>query len=695
MYFMRLNDLSTSLEETLEIEDVNQNKEIFIEDMDNSKNTEDFSDSKKDITIAKNTEVKLDKISLKSSDSLKFKKSLKNKINISKKLGFLDKIKWKQFSFTGNKQFGKYDFSIKLGAILTCIALLLWIDKILVTAYVESGYKRLLKVKQESWNITMMQQNLNDARLDFLIADVLYYPFRIIPSRDIWNGNHVIKWWKNLTQLGDNMFAIYSSISKLIEEKWIKNISTINLVKNLQNELIKTQLQLTEAITHYDSVKNLSDWYIAYQLTQANNKLKTIAKFNNSLNNNYDGLLKFLWEQEQRKYLVVFQNADEIRPTGWFMWSMWIVTIENGKVLGFDKRDVYNYEWNLKTEDYERIKAPKWINQLTEYLGLRDANYLINLKDSSNNIKFFMNRAGFEIDGIIYLNQNMIIDLLEKTGWVQLDYLDREITHHNFSSFISTIVEAKLTKQWTLWTPKQVLFDFIEQYQKNIQNNKQYSDVANVFIDNLIRREVWIYSFHSDENTLLSELWLNYNIDYNSTLDFAYPVYTSLSGNKSDRYMKREYSKTVDIRDDCSIHTNLEITLKHLMTKNKQQELQSVMDSYDIANQAYNLQIQWAADNHSFIRVLLPKDSNIQDNNLISIIRHPSSTEVNFFIKTRLLETRWFNLYYSLENPNCKPYDFTLYKQPGIREYNINISDDINNTQKSWVNKDFYYSIKE
>jgi hypothetical protein len=56
-----------------------------------------------------------------------------------------------------------------------------------------------------------------------------------------------------------------------------------------------------------------------------------------------------------------------------------------------------------------------------------------------------------------------------------------------------------------------------------------------------------IYSFHSDENSLLWKLNLNGELAFHKTLDFAYPVYTSLSGNKSGRYIKTEYKKSVDL----------------------------------------------------------------------------------------------------------------------------------------------------
>ena len=693
---MRLNDLYTSLKQEINITDPDRVKDTQpIQRLHSDNLTESFEQSEENLVIKKRTSLSISAPADTSIDHIVSKKKGLKKIDISSKLSWIDRLTGKNLLFSWNRSFGKYDFSIKLAAILFFIAAFLWFDKLLVTAYVESWYKRLLQVGDQSWNIELMQKNLSDARFDFIVADILYYPLRLIPSRDIRNGHHIIRGGKNLSQIWDNMFGIYSSISQLSEKKWIKNIESINLLRNIKPELIKTDKYLNRAVYHYDSIKNLEDSYIAYKLKKANEVLKTVAGFNESINANYDKLLTLLGSQGEKKYLVVFQNADEIRPTGWFMWSMWIATLANGKLKSFDKRDVYNYEWNLKTEDYERTRAPKWIDQITQYLWLRDANYFINLKDSSNNIRFFMEKAWFKIDGVIYVNQNLVLDLLEKTGPVKLDYLDREITHNNFSAFMSTIVEAKITKIWTLWTPKQVLFDFIDGFTKSIEKDKKYADVANVVVDNLLRREIGIYSFDESENNLLRDLNLNYNIDYSKTLDFSYPVYTSISWNKSYRYIKREYNKNISINDDCSIDTNLEITLKHLMTKNKQDAISDILRTYNISNKNQNMKIQWLGPNHSFMRILLPKDAIIQDNNLISIIEHPSSKEVNFFMKTRLLETRWFNIYYSLPNPNCKPYDFKLYKQPWIPSYDISILDERNNAQKSWVNTDFYYSIEQ
>lgn len=111
-------------------------------------------------------------------------------------------------------------------------------------------------------------------------------------------------------------------------------------------------------------------------------------------------------------------------------------------------------------------------------------------------------------------------------------------------------------------------------------------------VDHLMRREIGFYSFIEEENRLLSDLSLNFNIDYSQTLDFAYPVYTSIGGNKSDRYMQREYNKTIQVNQDCSIDTSLTLTLKHLMTKNRLDEVYDIIDAYDIENRETQARIQ-------------------------------------------------------------------------------------------------------
>ena len=154
-------------------------------------------------------------------------------------------------------------------------------------------------------------------------------------------------------------------------------------------------------------------------------KIQKILWYISTLNNNFDAFLSLLGHEERKRYLIVFQNTDEIRPTGGFMGSMGLLEIFRWQVQIFQKKDVYAIEWDLKKSDYERLPAPKWLSELTDTFGLRDANYYVNLQDSSDAIKFFTDRAGLQIDGIVYINQNILLRLLEITWPVYFESLER------------------------------------------------------------------------------------------------------------------------------------------------------------------------------------------------------------------------------------------------------------------------------
>ena len=186
-------------------------------------------------------------------------------------------------------------------------------------------------------------------------------------------------------------------------------------------------------------------------------------------------------EDRTKTYLIAFQNSDEIRPTGGFMWSMWILKVFKWKVRSFEKRDIYAYEWDLKSIDYNRLSAPEWLDKITEKFWLRDSNYFINVENSSKAINFFVESLGYRVDGIVYINQNILLDFLENTWEMEFEKLWVPITKDNFSEIMSTLVEAKKYKVWTLWTPKKILFDFMEEFVETLKKEWNYFAYLKLF----------------------------------------------------------------------------------------------------------------------------------------------------------------------------------------------------------------------
>lgn len=697
----KIRDISQNLYD--EVVDIKDDIIWKSPEVKNHKNTSNFSDitsaRQKNISLGKKREIKIWKKQGKNFDALEKKNLLKKivkkqniilrkkekKIDISRTF-LLTKRKLKWFWF-----FGKVLFVVW---ILVSFIYLSYLDKLIVEKKVNAGYSKLIQIKDGHLSLSEIHKEINNARFDLLLADVFFTPFSLFSGDKIDSVEHVISWGRYLSRSLDDLLALYVKTDKFIAEKSLQRVYFTQLLSNIFPELQNIETSLSLSLEHYKNIEWLPNKDLYIQRDKVVGEIENILSYLSVINSLYVDFLNTLGHSEKRRYIVVFQNADEIRPNGGFMGSMWLLEMYKGKVQLFQKKDVYAIEWDLKKSQYERLPAPKWLDELTENFWLRDANYYLNLKDSSGAIKFFTDKAGIDIDGVIYINQNILLHLLEITWPIYFESIWKEITAENFSEIMSLLVEAKTFKQGTLGTPKQVLFDFMEVFSQKLIQDGAYFDYVQSIIHDVKSRDIMIWSFHEDENIFLSELWLRGDIDFSKSIDFSYPVYTSLSGNKSDRYMRRKYIQTVNTNESCDFEVNFQIQSTHDMGKNKRDAINSLIEEYGL-DDTNLLEIQWAARNRQFVRVLFPKSAQIQKKEGMEIIDYGARKWVEFFLTTELQQTTYYDISYSLENPDCSNYNYTLFKQSWIPSYDIELTIDENNHEYLWRKEDFYFEVRK
>jgi hypothetical protein len=574
------------------------------------------------------------------------------------------------------------------------ILFFLVIDKLIVENRINSWYKKILSIKENSGDIEFVRKNINDARLDFILSDILFKPFLFIPNNNIRNWYYILKWWKDLTKLLDKTIQTYFSTKKFIDTSWwLENIKLTNLLSNLRSDFSKITLLLYNTILHYDNIKNLNDENLNNKLIYTQNILKKGYKILDILNRDFDIFLSLLGHNSEKKFLILFQNNDEIRATWWFIWSLATITIKDWKIIDFIKDDVYAYEWEINKVYPKKNPAPEWLNKITDTFWLRDANYFIDFESSSKSINFFLNKINKKVDWIIYINQNTFLDFLKLTWWIEFTDLWETITEENFSLIISTLIESQSFKVWTLWSPKQILFDFANVFLWKLKIDKDYFAYLDIILKNIKSRDLVIYSFNPEENNLLWKLWINWKINYSDTLDFAYPVFTSIWWNKSDRYIELKYKKNIEQNADCSINTNLNIYRTHFFSKFEEQKVNELLDKYPLKDKTRKdvINIQWKWENKAYVRVLLPKDAEVDKKSWMNISKYPNATVLDFYINTRLLESTLYDINYNIPNRECLPYNFKFYKQPWIRDYNFEINDNNRVIKELWVKGDYVY----
>lgn len=117
----------------------------------------------------------------------------------------------------------------------------------------------------------------------------------------------------------------------------------------------------------------------------------------------------------------------------------------------------------------------------------------------------------------------------------------------NFSLLMSTLVENKYAK---INTPKDILFQFGSALIKKIQEKNvplELLDIASRYLED---GEILFASRDSEIDTFLDayKRKLPWQL---SEPNWIYPLWTSVSGNKSDRYIARTYQANTHKVNEC------------------------------------------------------------------------------------------------------------------------------------------------
>lgn len=561
--------------------------------------------------------------------------------------------------------------------LLVVIVFWLWIYKDVLINSTMNWFKNLENLK----NITSIKEArsiVNDSKKDFLVSSILSKPLNLVFNNRFFKieqmtlFNEVNIWWNKIISALDRGLFLESEYERIIKNKWIDKIYFSEILENSKPYLDLIHNDLNVWISHFEKASAILEekpeivWLDLYlKFDEALTKLKEISEKEDLFNKNIDNFLSLMWHETEKTYLIAFQNNDELRPTWGFMWSVWIVKIFKWKITSFESRDIYSVEFDIKP--FTEL-APKWLDRITKTYGLRDSNYYADFDKSSKEIKSFIDKTDVNIDGIVYYNMNALKPFLDKLWWVYVNEVDTTFTSENFASEMSMIVEAKLFKDHSKSSPKDILFLFMNDFFDKIKSDKNYSDYAQIALNLIKTREIYFTSFDKNLNKNVSKFQNNYKFD---TLDFNLPYYTSISGNKSDRYIDRTFEKTVKKSWQCWIETTLTIVHNHNFFAWDKQNITKLFYKYNIPLEKRDelMYIAGSWENRQYVRVKIPKNAIVKTSQNEKTFENYK--ELDFYIYTKAWKESEETIKYILENPECKPYTYSLMKQPWIYSYNL------------------------
>jgi len=149
--------------------------------------------------------------------------------------------------------------------------------------------------------------------------------------------------------------------------------------------------------------------------------LKSLTDQSVDLINNSRPLIKILpemlGEPDEKKYLILFQNDKELRPTGGFLTAYSIFRLDSGIVHVDNSSDIYDLDDTISG----KARAPEPIlNYLdnVNVLNLRDINLSPDFKVSMDDFTAMYKKAGGykEVDGIIAVDTQALVAAMEILG---------------------------------------------------------------------------------------------------------------------------------------------------------------------------------------------------------------------------------------------------------------------------------------
>lgn len=271
-----------------------------------------------------------------------------------------------------------------------------------------------------------------------------------------------------------------------------------------------------------------------------------------------DGLLEILGHSGTKRYLLLFQNNHEIRPTGGFIGSLALIDINKGivKNLEVPSGGPYDLSGQLK----EKLIAPEPLHLVNPHWQIQDANWWFDFPTSADKIIWFYEKSGGPtVDGIITLTPTVIENLLEVTGPIDMeDDYQITITRDNFVEFAQHEVERDHEDN-----PKQFIADLAPKLLNQLLEGKDnWFSVLKVLASGLSEKHILLYFTDQDLEDRMIELgWAGEVKETDG--DYLAVVNTNISGGKTDGVIDQVVNHKVQIRNDGSIVDTVQVTRVH------------------------------------------------------------------------------------------------------------------------------------
>ncbi len=262
-----------------------------------------------------------------------------------------------------------------------------------------------------------------------------------------------------------------------------------------------------------------------------------------------------------RRYLILFQNNSELRPTGGFIGSYALVDVMNGQLKKVEIPPGGPYD--LRAGFHERLNPPQPLRLIASRWEFQDANWWADFPTSARKLLWFYEKAGGPtVDGVIAINASLLPRLLSFSSPLELKQYGKTLDQGNVLDELQRVVEVEYDRADN--KPKQIIADAFPLLLDSLLNMKSETipQILSTLFDALSRREIQLY-FRNEDYQSLARLFdiagemKNFSPDYNMI------VSTNIGGAKTDAVIDTDVTRELRVESDGSLIVSLTLHRSH------------------------------------------------------------------------------------------------------------------------------------
>lgn len=387
-----------------------------------------------------------------------------------------------------------------------------------------------------------------------------------------------------------------------------------------------------------------------------------------------------------KNYLVLGHSSDELRATGGFVSSIWLVELEQGKL-----KDI-TYEDAVSVDDWERLDmyptAPFGLEQhMNAWVWLmRDVSWDPDFPTTAKTAQdmYFIGKRNL-VDGVIGINQWSLLSLIKAMGAITVPGTSYPIDHRN----LLPMLEDGTDKHGRAFMDL-VLQGLMEKFNSQLSFG-EISRLGQSILETMEQKETLLHFDDPKLQTLIDKYGWGGKINQQKT-DYLYVIDSNVGWSKVDRNIQRSTSYKIDLQNPRRPRGTLSLEYKNHSGPGSPpcdpQWLNRGSNYSQLKNACY-----W-----NFVRAYIPQGSVLLSNTVLPLPEYSVAAEVGHgtpgsdtsiiysshqkivfsgIKSTAAGKTDTLNIVYDLPPGLIQmvdkqvKYSLEMAKQPGVRERNV------------------------